>query len=175
MKAKVIMVTGGQRSGKSVFAETLALSLSKRPVYLATAEIFDEDMRHRVMIHRQRREQHWHNLEEPLYLSNVTLEEGDAVLVDCLTLWANNWFFKHNGKITPALETMQHELTKLFSRNLTLILVTNEIGLGGVSENALQRHFTDLQGTINQFVASAADEVYLTVSGIPVKIKPAKP
>ena len=169
------MVTGGQRSGKSVFAENLALSLSERPVYLATAEIFDEEMRRRVMIHRQRREKRWRNLEEPLHISSITLNEEDTVLIDCLTLWASNWFFRYNENITQALETMQHELTQLFSHNITLIIVTNEIGLGGVSENASQRHFTDLQGSINQFVASAADEVYLTVSGIPVKIKSDKP
>ncbi|MDE5878106.1 MAG: bifunctional adenosylcobinamide kinase/adenosylcobinamide-phosphate guanylyltransferase [Muribaculaceae bacterium] len=169
------MVTGGQRSGKSVFAENLALNLSERPVYLATAEIFDEEMRRRVMIHRQRREKRWRNLEESLHISALTLHEGDTVLVDCLTLWASNWFFKYNEATTQAFEAMQHELTRLFSHNITLILVTNEIGLGGVSENATQRRFTDLQGSINQLVASAADEVYLTVSGIPVKIKSVKP
>ncbi len=172
MSAKVIMVTGGQRSGKSLFAERLALSMSSRPTYLATAQVLDEDMRQRVIIHQQRRKDFWRNIEEPFELSKIVLSENEVILVDCLTLWATNWFFKTNCDVQAAMTHLSKELKHLLAQTVTLILVTNEIGLGGVSENSLQRKFTDLQGLINQFVASVAQEVYLIISGIPIKIKP---
>ncbi|MDE6503569.1 MAG: bifunctional adenosylcobinamide kinase/adenosylcobinamide-phosphate guanylyltransferase, partial [Muribaculaceae bacterium] len=100
------------------------------------------------------------------------LADGVVVLIDCLTIWASNWFFKLGEDPDAALAEMKAQLDSLFGRPLTYIIVTNEIGLGGVSENAMRRQFTDLQGAINQYVASLAHEVYLTVSGIPVKIKP---
>lgn len=170
-KARIIMVTGGQRSGKSVFAETLALGMSDRPTYLATAQVCDDEMRRRVQVHQQRRAGRWRNVESPLHLTDMTTSQGETVLVDCITLWASNWFFKFDAHAEPALDAMKEELVRLFERDMTLILVTNEIGLGGVSENAVQRHFTDLQGAINQFISAAAQEVYLVVSGIPIKIK----
>lgn len=171
MKARFIMVTGGQRSGKSLFAEGLALKMSARPVYLATAVVTDDEMRKRVAVHQVRRREHWRNLEETLRLSETPIESGDTVLVDCLTLWATNWLFHCNCDTDKALESMKKEINALSMIDATFIMVTNEIGLGGISENALQRKFTDLQGLINQYVAGLAEEVYMTVSGIPVKIK----
>ena len=92
-KSKLIMVTGGQRSGKSMFAEQLVLSLSERPVYLATAQVLDSDMKTRVKIHKQRRQDRWRNIESPLYLTEHSFADGDVIMLDCLTLWASNWFF----------------------------------------------------------------------------------
>lgn len=168
---KLILVTGGQRSGKSEFAENLALQLSSCPVYLATARIFDEEMRKRVRLHQKRRENIWENLEEPLYASNANVNSDDVVLLDCLTLLSTNWFFEDDENIEAALSDIQNQLEGLFSKGSTIIIVTNEIGMGGVSDNELQRKFTDLQGWINQYVANRADDVYMLVSGIPVKIK----
>lgn len=165
------MVTGGQRSGKSVFAESLALARSPRPAYLATARVFDDEMRKRVRIHRERRAARWRNLEAPLGIETLSFEKDEVVLVDCLTLWATNWLFEKNENIDEALSALKHQIHMLTGTGAICIFVTNEIGLGGVSDNALQRKFTDLQGLINQYVASIADEAYMVVSGLPVKIK----
>ena len=170
--SKIIMITGGQRSGKSEEAERLALSLSERPVYLATAQVLDEEMRHRVILHQQRRGPQWTNIEEPLHLSQHDLN-GRVVLIDCLTLWLTNMFFDetYDGDVERVLQAAKEEFDRLAGQDATLIVVTNEIGLGGTSENALQRRFTDLQGWMNQYVAKQADEVVLMVSGIPLKVK----
>ena len=168
----IIMVTGGQRSGKSEFAERLALSLSQRPVYLATAEVLDDEIRRRVDIHKARRGDRWLTIEEPLRIDEAGVESGMTVLVDCVTLWASNWFFNSGEQVDKALEEMKRRFDALSASGATLLMVTNEIGLGGVADNPLQRRFTDLQGAINQYIASKADEVHFIVSGIDMKIKP---
>lgn len=167
----IILVTGGQRSGKSEFAEKFAFGLSRCPVYVATAVVADEEMQKRVDLHKKRREHGWKNLEAPLVFSSLEVEKQDVVLLDCLTLLATNWFFEEKENVGNALTKIKDQLDILFSKVHTVIVVTNEIGLGGISPNKLQRKFTDLQGWINQYVASLAEEVYLMVSGIPVKIK----
>ena len=186
--AKIIMITGGQRSGKSSFAERMALELTEGckqgPVYLATARIWDSEFAHRVERHKARRGERWTNLECEKYLSDCNLQ-GRVVVIDCVTLWATNFFFDESAAAESAeaadaadgtlvervLRLMKRELHKLVKLEATLIFVTNEIGLGGVSENKLQRQFTDIEGWFNQHLAESAQEVYLMVSGIPVKIK----
>lgn len=165
------MVTGGQRSGKSVFAEQLALKMSSRPAYLATARVMDEEMRRRVEIHKKRRQLSWRNLEAPLTVEELTFHADETILVDCLTMWATNWLFEKNENLDSALSELKHQFDLLMQTGASMIIVTNEIGLGGVSPNALQRKFADMQGAINQYVASVSDEVYMLISGIPVKIK----
>lgn len=165
------MITGGQRSGKSLFAERLAMSLSGNPFYIATAQVFDEDFRHRVDVHKQRRGQQWTTFEEPLHVDGIRLTPENVVVFDCVTLWATNWFFECGEDGTRALDEMKKAFDVLVSSGAILIMVTNEIGLGGVAENAMQRRFTDLQGSINQHIASIADEVHFIVSGIDLKIK----
>ena len=91
---RVIMVTGGQRSGKSVFAEGMALEMSSHPTYLATARVYDEEMQNRVRIHQERRKSHWRNIEAPLSIETVGFSKDEVVLIDCLTLWATNWLFE---------------------------------------------------------------------------------
>ena len=173
---KIILITGGQRSGKSQQAERLALSLSQNPIYLATAHIWDEEFRQRVTIHQQRRGPQWTNIEEEKLLSRHDVS-GRVVVIDCITLWCTNFFFSREKaeweqpSVDDALECLKKEFDKLTAQNATFIFVTNEIGSGGVSENAIQRRFTDLEGWMNQYVASCADEVILMVSGIPVVIK----
>ena len=168
---RIIMITGGQRSGKSVFAEKVALGMSTHPTYLATAQVFDEEMRNRVRIHQNRRSSSWRNLEAPLSIEALNFTPNEVVLVDCLTLWATNWLFDKNENVDEALAALKHQIDMLQKAGTILIIVTNEIGLGGVSSNALQRKFADLQGLINQYVGSIAEDVYLVISGIPVKIK----
>ena len=169
MGKKIILITGGQRSGKSQEAERLALSMSANPVYVATAHIWDDEFRERVRRHQERRGPQWTNIEEEKYLSRHDLT-GHVAVIDCVTLWLTNFFFETSDAETT-LETVKAEFDAFTQHDATYIFVTNEIGSGGVSENAIQRRFTDLQGWMNQYIASKADEVILMVSGIAVKVK----
>ena len=168
---RILLITGGQRSGKSQYAEQLALSLSPSPIYVATARVFDEEFRQRVALHQARRGPQWTNIEEEKELARHNFSQR-VVLVDCLTLWTTNFFFDLNESIEQTLLALREQLEALFAQeDVTYIFVTNELGLGGVSPNATQRRFTDLQGSLNQIVAHQADEVTLMVSGIPIRIK----
>lgn len=167
---RIILITGGQRSGKSSKAEELALSLSANPVYLATAHIWDDEFRERVRKHQVRRGPQWTNIEEEIHLSHHDLS-GRVVVIDCVTLWLTNFFFQLDSKVDKSLEAAKAEFDAFTQHDATYIFVTNEIGSGGTSENAIQRKFTDLQGWMNQYIASKADEVILMVSGIAVKVK----
>lgn len=167
---RIILITGGARSGKSSYAEKRALELAENPVYLATARVWDEEFRERIARHQARRGPQWTNLEEEKQLSRHILS-GRVVLIDCLTLWATNFFTDLDGDTDRALTALKAEFDAFIAQDATFLFVTNEIGMGGTSDNALQRHFTDLQGWMNQYVAAKADEVILMVSGIPVKIK----
>ena len=167
---RIILITGGQRSGKSTKAEELALSLSTSPIYIATAHVWDEEFRERVIKHQERRGPQWTNIEEETALSKHDLT-GRVAVVDCVTLWLTNFFFQNNSDVDKSLEAAKAEFDAFTQYDATYILVTNEIGSGGVSDNAIQRKFTDLQGWMNQYIASRADEVILIVSGIAVKIK----
>ena len=168
----ITLITGGQRSGKSMYAERLALSLSPNPVYMATAHVWDDEFRERVDKHQQRRGPEWTNIEEEKWLSQHNVS-GRVVLVDCLTLWATNFFYADGveADVDNALATLTKEFDRFTSQDATFIIVTNEIGSGGTPVNDVQRRFTDLLGWLNQYVASKADEVVLMVSGIPVKVK----
>ena len=168
---RILLITGGQRSGKSQYAEQLALSLSPNPIYVATARVFDEEFRQRVALHQARRGPQWTNIEEEKELARHIFSQR-VVLVDCLTLWATNFFFDLNESTEQTLLALREQLEALFAQeDVTYIFVTNELGLGGVSPNATQRRFTDRQGSLNQIVAHQADEVTLMVSGIPIRIK----
>lgn len=178
---RIILITGGQRSGKSEYAEQLALQLSPTPVYMATSRIWDEDFRHRVELHKQRRGNNWTNIEEEKWLSHHDVT-GKVVLIDCVTLWSTNFFFDlqnefmHSAKAASAhveqtLNELKAEFDRFTSQDATFIFVTNEIGSGGVSDNETQRKFTDVQGWMNQYVAKNAHEVVLMVSGIAMKVK----
>ena len=173
---RIYLITGGERSGKSLYAEKLALSLSPHPIYMATAHIWDDEFRLRVLHHQERRGPEWTNIEEEQKLSQHDVA-GRVVLIDCLTLWATNYFTAASVNaedlpdVNSILEELRAEFLQFTKQDATFIFVTNEIGMGGVSPNAVQRRFTDLLGWLNQFVACQADEVILMVSGIPVKIK----
>jgi len=168
--AKIIYVSGGQKSGKTTFAQDTALSLSENPVYLATSRVWDEDHKKRIERHQADRGSEWTNIEEEKYLSKHNLSER-VVLIDCITLWMTNFFFDNNQDIEKSLEEAQKELVDLFKQDATFIIVSNEIGLGGSPADKMAFHFTDMLGLMNQFIAKQSDEAYLTVSGIPLKIK----
>ncbi len=176
---RIILITGGQRSGKSTYAEKMALELSgdKKCIYMATAKVWDEEFAKRVEMHKQRRGEQWENIEQEKYLSKHDVN-GRVVLIDCVTLWSTNFFYQTSMQakegddvVKISLEAVKAEFDKFTSMDATFIFVTNEIGMCGVSENKLQRQFTDLLGWLNQYIASKADDVYCMFSGIPLKVK----
>ena len=136
---------------------------------MATAHIWDDEFRERVRRHQARRGEQWTNIEEEKFLSRHDVS-GRVVLIDCVTLWLTN-FFTETSDVDASLEAAKAEFDRFTAQDATFIFVTNEIGSGGVSESAVQRRFTDLEGWMNQYIARQADEVILMVSGIPVKIK----
>jgi len=173
--SKIILITGGARSGKSRFAEELAQKKSDSVVYLATAEALDDEMRKRIYHHQARRPKSWKTVEEPIEIFQAVKNlNGSAhvILLDCLTLWISNLIHQNSeGVECRAIDMLEASFLKIKNSGQTLILVSNEVGMGLISENALGRLFTDLTGRINQFVSREADEVYFMVSGIPLKVK----
>lgn len=167
---KIIVITGGQRSGKSGYAQQLAKDLSPNPVYAATSRIWDEEHRCRIERHQRDRGEEWETVEEEKYLYRHDFS-GKVVVVDCVTLWCTNFFFDSDGAVEESLDEIKKSFDQLVRQDAVFIFVTNEIGCGGMPENSVQRKFTDLQGWVNQYIASKADEVVWMVSGIPVTIK----
>jgi adenosylcobinamide kinase/adenosylcobinamide-phosphate guanylyltransferase len=167
---KLIFITGGERSGKSAFAQKLALSLSASPVYLATAKVWDSDFANRIERHKNERNKQWTTIEEEINISRHDLD-GKVVVVDCITLWLTNIFAEQNYDCDKSVAKAQNEWQQLTNKDFTLIAVTNEIGMSLHAETESGRKFVELQGIINQYIAKKANEVYLMVSGISVKIK----
>ncbi|RQW88683.1 MAG: bifunctional adenosylcobinamide kinase/adenosylcobinamide-phosphate guanylyltransferase [Geobacter sp.] len=171
--SKITFITGGARSGKSRLAEKLAEVFEEPLCYIATGEARDREMAERIATHRQRRGNAWRTVEEPLLVAEaIRAANGcyQAILVDCITLWITNLLFHHDA-VEPVLAEVR-SLAKLFPALKTpIILVSNEVGMGIVPENALARSFRDLAGQANRILAEAADEVYMTISGIPLKLK----
>lgn len=168
--AQITFITGGARSGKSSYAQKMAESQSESPVYLATARVWDEDFRLRIERHQNDRGPHWINIEEEKKLSACKVER-QTVLLDCITLWLTNIFFDNQFDVDRSLEEAKTEWNKFIDKEMDLIVVSNELGMGihPVEESA--RKFADLQGWMNQYIAQQASEVFLMISGIPVKIK----
>lgn len=167
---EIIFITGGQRSGKSRFAQNLAEEKSNHPIYLATARVWDEDFKKRIEKHQSDRGNKWQTLEEEKKLGTLKLE-GKTVLIDCITLWLTNIFHDNQYNTDESLKEAKKEWQAFIDQDFRLIVVSNELGMGVHAENESSRKFTDLQGWMNQHIASMADKVYLMVSGIPVKIK----
>ena len=166
----ITLITGGQRSGKSRFAQEMALSHSSNPVYLATSRVWDEEHARRIERHKAERGAEWTNVEEEKFLSRHQFIDR-TVLVDCVTLWTTNFFFDLQADVETSLIELKKEFDAFVRQNARFIFVTNEVGMGEMSQNELQRKFADLQGWLNQYIASKADQVFLMVSGIAVKIK----
>ncbi|MDH6342647.1 adenosylcobinamide kinase/adenosylcobinamide-phosphate guanylyltransferase [Parabacteroides sp. PFB2-12] len=167
---KIILITGGQRSGKSRFAQEKALSLAANPVYLATSRVWDEEHRQRIERHKADRGNEWTTIEEEKQLSRHRFSDG-VVLIDCVTLWATNFFFDLQSDVEASLSALKQEFDLFTDQDATFIFVTNEVGMGEMSAHELQRKFADLQGWLNQYMAARADEVYLMVAGIPMQVK----
>jgi len=165
----IILITGGARSGKSTRAEARVRAFAGQPVYIATAEALDAEMRERIAKHRARRGSEWLERETPLELVAALLETdgGGARLVDCLTLWLSNLMH-----VERDWEKEAKLLVDALGRQKSpVVLVTNEVGLGIVPDNALARRFRDAAGILNQTVAHAADEVEFVVAGLPMRVK----
>lgn len=184
MKSTIILCSGGARSGKSEFAEQLALSLKGRKAYVATGQAFDDEMNDRIKKHQLRRGKEWITFEIPLYLHKnweQIKNVSDVILIDCLTMFTSNHVFAHGDINTQEdsnrIESIILEELRLLlqeinnSNDKTVIFVTNEIGLGIVPENKLARYFRDITGRVNREVASAANKMYLTISGVTIELK----
>jgi adenosylcobinamide kinase/adenosylcobinamide-phosphate guanylyltransferase len=137
---------------------------------MATSRVWDEEFRRRVLHHQKDRGPEWTNIEEDKHPSRHNLR-GKVVVIDCVTLWATNYFYDNRSDVELSLSQLKDEFGKLTEMDATLIFITNEIGMGGTSADELQRKFTDLQGWFNQHIASSADEVILMVSGLPFTVK----
>lgn len=168
MDPRVTLVLGGARSGKSALAEGVVRAAGPSPVYIATAEAWDDEMRARIAEHRAQRDgQGWRTVEAPLDLPGALAGAGDApVLVDCLTLWLTNLMLGEHD--IPAAAAA---LLAALDRPGPTVLVANEVGLGIVPDNALARRFRDAAGRLNQQVAARADTVVFTAAGLPMVLK----
>jgi adenosylcobinamide kinase/adenosylcobinamide-phosphate guanylyltransferase len=173
MKNKTYFITGGARSGKSSHAEAMALKLSGRRAYLATAQAFDDEMAARIEKHRSGRGNAWDTFEEPLAVAELLRKLSgryEVALLDCLTLWLSN-VMAHTEGDDLVRERADELAESIRAFEGVCIVVSNEVGLGIVPDNPLARKFRDLAGLLNQRIAGIADEVYFTASGIPVRIK----
>jgi adenosylcobinamide kinase/adenosylcobinamide-phosphate guanylyltransferase len=173
MGKRIILITGGCRSGKSRFALDYANQRFSKKIYLATAEVLDEEMALRVENHKKARGPEWQTVEEPLGIVEKIVAHGDkaeAILLDCLTLWLTNLLLKWDDD-SKILDEVGRLVETLKQVQATLIVVTNEVGMGIVPDNPLGRRFRDLSGIANQTMAKMADTVVFMVSGIPLFLK----
>jgi adenosylcobinamide kinase/adenosylcobinamide-phosphate guanylyltransferase len=160
---------GGARSGKSAHAENLATALPAPWTYIATAQAYDDEMAERIAVHRARRGQGWRTVDAPLDLASTlrALPDGQPVLVDCLTLWLSNHMLAEHD-----LDALSEELeASLAAPRGPWFVVSNEVGMGIVPDNALGRRFRDAQGRLNQRIAARADRVFFMVAGLPMQVK----
>lgn len=165
------LVLGGARSGKTAFAEQLAIHSGSRPAYLATAEALDAEMRDRVASHKAGRAARFTTIEEPIGLSDALLKGAahhDVILVDCLTLWITNLLMASED-VAKAVSELGATLVQL--KTAKVILVSNEVGQGIVPDNAMARTFRDLAGAAHQRLAEICDDVYFVVAGLPMTLK----
>ncbi len=165
----VTFVLGGARSGKSRYAESLVTALPPPWVFVATAEIHDEEMRRRIAEHRARRSEGWHTIEAPVDIVGALrlAPPGVPVLIDCLTLWLSNMILG-DYDVAASIEELARALGE---RNSPVAVVSNELGLGIVPDNQLARHFRDEHGRMNQRIAEAAATVVFMVAGLPMTVK----
>ena len=168
--SKVYLITGGQRSGKSEHAESLALELSDTPCYLATSKSWDDEFQKRIDTHKERRSSNWVTIEEEIHISK-TATSPNVILLDCLTLWLTNIMDTNNYDPDISLAFAQEEWDRFTKRDAIIIVVSNEIGMGVIPMEKASRNFVDLQGKMNQHIAKNAEKVSFMVSGISLSIK----
>jgi adenosylcobinamide kinase/adenosylcobinamide-phosphate guanylyltransferase len=172
--AKLTLVLGGARSGKSRHAEALVTAEPRPWTYIATAEAFDDEMAERIAEHRRRRGEGWRTVEAPLDLAEAVRKEGLSgrpILIDCLTLWLSNTMLRTEAHAASGLRRDDGLIEAIDQSISPIVAVSNEVGLGIVPETPLGRRFRDAQGRLNQAVAAAADRVVLMVAGLPLQVK----
>lgn len=170
--SKVILVTGGSRSGKTAHALGLAMPFKNR-IYLATAEAMDEEMEDRIARHQAERGHDFQTMEEPVDLAGALTrmpDETDVVLIDCMTVWLGNLMHKNGVQKEPYAEVKAF-VESLKTPPCTMIIVTNELGSGIVPHDAMTRTYRDHAGWLNQDIAKVSDEVYLVACGLPLTLK----
>jgi len=175
MAERHVLILGGARSGKTAYGERLAMRAGVRPAYLATAEALDAEMAERVALHQRQRHGRFATIEEPVELATAirrTARDHDAILVDCLTLWISN-LLGAGVDVASAVEDLAATLVQV--KTARVILVSNEVGLGIVPDNALARSFRDLAGAMHQRLAQICSDVYFVVAGLPLTLKGAAP
>jgi adenosylcobinamide kinase/adenosylcobinamide-phosphate guanylyltransferase len=179
-RGKLIFITGGARSGKSNFAEKIAAKTSKEVVYIATGQPLDEEMAFRIKKHREKRINTWETYEEPIKVRGLVNRLGlekEVILIDCLTLLTSNLLLRKESKVKDSKwqGEILVEIEKLaevsYKVPAQVIIVSNEVGMGLVPDNPLGRVYRDILGRANSIIADKADEVFMMVSGIPLKIK----
>lgn len=180
MATELILITGGARSGKSGFAERLAMQ-GKRVLFVATAEALDDEMARRIAAHRSSRPPEWDTLEEPRSLPDAICRKAagtesayDTIIVDCLTIWVSNLLLLHEGNTdaeSRILEAAENLLDVRRSSDARWIVVSNEVGQGVVPSSPLGRAYRDALGRVNSLVASHADKVYLMAAGLALDLK----
>lgn len=166
----VHLITGGERSGKSSYAQQLAEKLSEKPYYLATSRIWDTDFKERVDNHIFERDKKWVTIEEEKNISSVIIKKS-TVVIDCITLWLTNFYTDFDYNIEQCLYQAKKEIDNLFKIKANIIIVSNEIGMGLHATTKTGRKFTELQGWTNQYIAKKADKATFMVSGLPLKLK----
>jgi adenosylcobinamide kinase/adenosylcobinamide-phosphate guanylyltransferase len=167
----IYFITGGERSGKSSYAENLAKGLSENPMYVATARKWDDDFQKRIDRHQKDRDERWINIEKEKFLSEIDFS-GKVAVIDCVTLWLTNFFVDTKNDVQLRLEQAKAEFDAIvLQENSTIIIISNELGMGVHAETLIGRKFTELQGWMNQYLAKRADTVLLMISGIPLTIK----
>ena len=175
MKKELIVILGGVRSGKSRFAQQLAVSAKGRVLFLATAQATDDEMAERIARHKSSRPAAWHTIEEPLQIASALKSQAsssDIVILDCLTVWVGNMMSRDaNASGEETLEEIERLLKVYKDGSASLILVSGEVGMGLVPPYPLGRAFRDIQGWINQKLAQEADKVFFMIAGIPLELK----
>ncbi|HER23706.1 MAG TPA: bifunctional adenosylcobinamide kinase/adenosylcobinamide-phosphate guanylyltransferase [Candidatus Atribacteria bacterium] len=179
-RGKLIFIIGGARSGKSSFAEKIAAKISKEVAYIAAAQPLDEEMAHRIKKHQEDRLDTWETYEEPIKIRELVSRLGvekEVILIDCLTLLTSNLLLRKKERVEDFKwqEKILSEIEKLaevsFKAPAQVIIVSNEVGMGLVPENPLGRVYRDILGRANSIIADKADEIFMMISGIPLKIK----
>lgn len=170
MPGKIIYITGGARSGKSRYAQQMALQLSGQPVYVATARRWDAEFEQRIQRHQHDRDERWTNIEEEKHLSTTAIN-GRVAVIDCVTLWLTNFFTDLKYDAEACLAACKQEIDQLLLLDGVFIIISNEIGMGVHAETEMGRKFTDLQGWVNQYIGQKAAKAVLMVSGLPLTLK----
>ena len=166
----IYYISGGARSGKSAYAQELALSLSENPIYLATARNWDADFDQRIKRHQSDRDERWENIEEEKYPATLNFKNR-VVVLDCVTLWLTNFYVDTKYDIEESLKHIKQAFDEMIKTEATFIIISNELGMGLHADTESGRKFTDLQGWTNQYIAKKADNAIFMVSGLALVLK----